>query len=411
MSKKDQGVLDFNGCPRLQDFIYTGAINIRNTGRNMLTRTLLCLMLASMTATGSEKLHDSSVLLWPGGAPEAKGSEITDKPRLTIHLPAEDESTGAAIVVYPGGGFSKLASDSEGLHVARWLNSMGVAAFVLRYRLRPDYEPSIALLDAQRAIRLVRQGAKEYAIDPDRIGILGFSAGGHLATSAAIKYDAGDSDAADPIERESSRPNFIVPIYPAIDEAPPKQVTPETPAAFLVATHEDLAPRIKGTLPFYEALLDNGVPAEMHVFARGKHGAGLAPGDPSMGQWPGLVESWLRSSGFLTGQERISVSGIVTIDGKPMPWGAVAFIPEDPSAPRAWTFSSGKFSIDAADGPVPGSYRIEVHVLSRDLSGMKSGNYTMDGPEHYTRASPTSNEPIVVEIRPNEEINIAITTR
>jgi acetyl esterase/lipase len=377
----------------------------------MLTRILLCLMLVSMTVSGSEKLHDSSVLLWPEGAPEARGSEITDKPRLTIHLPAADESTGAAIVVYPGGGFSKLASDSEGLHVARWLNSMGVAAFVLRYRLRPDYEPAIALLDAQRAIRLVRQRAKEFAIDPDRVGILGFSAGGHLATSAAIKHDAGDSAATDPIDRVSSRPNFMVPIYPVIDEALPKLVTPETPPAFLVVTHEDLAPRIKSTLPFYEALLDNGVPAEMHVFARGKHGAGLAPGDPSMGQWPGLVESWLRSSGFLTAQKRISVSGIVTLDGKPIPWGGIAFIPEDPNAPRAWAFSSGTFSIDAADGPVAGSYRIEVHVLSRDLSNMKTGNYSMDGPEHYTRASPASKEPIIVEIRPNEEIEIAITTR
>ena len=379
---------------------------------SMMMRILyiLCLMLTSMTVMGNEKLHDSSVLLWPEGAPQAKGTEEIDRPRLTIHLPTEDKATGAAIVIYPGGGFSKLASDNEGLHVARWLNSIGVAAFVLRYRLRPNYEPTVALLDAQRAIRYARHNASSFDIDPGRIGILGFSAGGHLATGAAIRYDAGNPDATDPIDRVSSRPDFTVPIYPVIDEGLAKLVTPESPPAFLVATHEDLAPRIKSNLPFYEALLDNGVPAEMHVFASGKHGAGLAPGDPSMGQWSNLLENWLKTSGFLTNKKRIAVSGVVTVDGKPLTWGGITFIPEDPNAPSTWVFSSGKFNIDAANGPVPGLHRIEVHILSKNLTDMTRGKYSMDGPEHYTKSSPGATEPLVVEIRADEKIEIAITT-
>ena len=385
-------------------------VPMAHDGKIMRLLYILCLMMGSMSVMGNEKLHDSSVLLWPEGAPLAKGSEVTDKPRLTIHLPPDDNATGAGIVIYPGGGFSKLASDNEGLHVARWLNSFGVAAFVVRYRLRPNYEPTVALLDAQRAIRYVRHNAKTYSVHSNRIGVLGFSAGGHLATGVATRYDAGNPEATDPIDRESSRPDFTVPIYPVIDEALPNLVTPESPPAFLVATHEDLAPRIKSSLPFYEALLDNEVPAEMHVFAKGKHGAGLAPGDPSMGQWSTLLANWLRTSGFLTDKQRIAVSGTVTIDGKPLSWGGVAFIPEDPNAPSTWVFSSGKLNIDAASGPVPGPHRVEVHVLSKNIADMTKGTYSMDGPERYTKPSPDATEPLRVVIEANKQITIAITT-
>jgi acetyl esterase/lipase len=178
----------------------------------MMTKNLCLLFLslwsAAMLAAGAETLHDSSVLLWPGGAPGAKGTEITDQPGLTIHLPTKEKATGAAVVVNPGGAYTKLASDHEGLQVARWLNSVGVTAFVLRYRLMPDYRPSVALHDAQRAIRYVRHNAATFGIDPDRIGMLGFSAGGHLASAAAIGLSAGDPGASDPIDRVSSRPDF-----------------------------------------------------------------------------------------------------------------------------------------------------------------------------------------------------------
>ena len=343
---------------------------------------------------------NSSVLLWPNGAPQAKGAEITDQPALTIHLPPDNKATGAAIVVCPGGGFSKLALDNEGLHVAQWLNSVGVAAFVLRYRLRPNYEPSVAVLDAQRAIRYVRYSAKTYNLDSGRIGILGFSAGGHLATESAIRYDTGNPEAIDPIDCESSRPNFTVPIYPVIDEELPNVVTPASPPAFLVSTGGDLTSRIKSNLAFYEALLDNQVSAEMHVFGSGKHGSGLAPGDPSMGQWSMLLVNWLRTSSFLTDKQRFAINGTVTIDGKPLSWGGVAFIPEDSNAPSTWVFSSGKLNIDAINGPVPGPHRVEVHVLSKNISDMTKGKYSMDGSECYTT---------MVDVQAGKEIDIAIS--
>jgi acetyl esterase/lipase len=348
--------------------------------------------------------------LWPGGAPQARGTEITDQPELKIHLPVAEIAVGAAVVINPGGGFSKLASDNEGLHVAEWLNSLGIAAFVLRYRLRPDYEPPVALLDATRAIRYVRHNANRFDIDPDRIGMLGFSAGGHLTASLAISYDAGNPDATDPIDRVSSRPDFAVPIYPVIDEEVPGLVTPKSPPTFLVLTHRDLAARIKGALPFYEALLDNKVPAEMHVFNRGVHGTGMAPGDPSLGRWPKLFASWLQTSGFLTGKKRIAVQGSVTIDGKPLSWGGITLIPEDPNAPVAWVHSTGEFSIDAANGPVPGPHRVEVHILSKGFSHMKTGTYSMDQAESYRKPSPGAKEPLLVDIAADQEIQISVVT-
>ncbi|MDA0792131.1 MAG: alpha/beta hydrolase, partial [Proteobacteria bacterium] len=151
--------------------------------------------------------HDS-VLLWPEGAPGATGTGWSDQPGLTIHRAGEHHATGAAVIVNPGGGFSKLASDNEGLHVALWLNAMGVSAFVLRYRLRPDYEPSDACLDARRAIRYVRHHAESLGVDPNRVGMIGFSAGAILAMQTATRYDPGDPAAVDPIDRASSRPDF-----------------------------------------------------------------------------------------------------------------------------------------------------------------------------------------------------------
>lgn len=366
----------------------------------------------STTADMQEnKLHDSEALLWPEGAPQASGTATTDLPRLTIHLPKAEVATGAAVVINPGGGFSKLASDNEGLHVARWLNSVGVAAFVLRYRLRPDYEPSVALLDAKRAIRYVRHHADLFGIDTNRIGMLGFSAGGYLAAAAAIGVDTGDPAATDPIDRVSSRPDFSVLVYPAIPKDLFELVTPDSPPTFFALTHEDKTVSPKLALPLYEALLDNGVQTEMHVFGRGAHGTGLAPGDPGLGQWPTLLSGWLRTLGLLTGAERIPVKGAVTIDGEPLTWGGITFIPEDPNAPIAWVHSTGEFSIDAVNGLVPGTHRVEVHILSKDFSNMKTGRYSMDGAESFTKTSPDAKGPLMVEIAAGQEIHIAVVTK
>lgn len=374
---------------------------------------MLCLLLGSgaALAAGAEPIHDSAVLLWPDGAPEAKGTERTDQPGLTIHLPAKEKATGAAMVICPGGGFTKLASDNEGLHVARWLNSIGVTAFVLRYRLLPDYEPSVALLDAQRAIRYVRHNADTFGIDPDRIGVMGFSAGGHLVFGSATKFDAGDPDASDPIDRVSSRPDFAVPLYSGISRDLLEMVTADAPPAFIVLSSEDTLVPAKRAFLFYTALRENGVQAEVHAFRRGMHGTGMAPGDPEFGQWPTLLARWLRSSGFLTSAERVPVKSVVTIDGEPLLWGGIVFMPEDPNAPIARVYSTGEFSIEAANGPVPGPHRVEIHILSKDLSDMKSGKYSMDGPESYTKASPSATEPLMVDIEAGKDIRIDITTK
>src|SRR5450432_1746172 len=148
-------------------------------------------------------------LLWPGGAPGALGTEEIDKPSLTPYLAAAGRGTGTAVIVCPGGGYSHLAMDHEGDQIARWLNSLGVSAFVLKYRLGPKYHHPVELSDAQRAIRTVRSKATEYRLQPDRIGIMGFSAGGHLASTAGTHFDAGNADASDAVDRLSSRPDFL----------------------------------------------------------------------------------------------------------------------------------------------------------------------------------------------------------
>ena len=363
------------------------------------------------------------VLLWPGGAPGAKGDEDVDRPALTIHLAARQNNTGAAVVVNPGGGYRILASDHEGLQVARWLNSVGVNAFVLRYRLMPKYTSSVALLDAQRAVRYVRSNAAELGISPNRIGVLGFSAGGHLTTAVGTSFDDGDPEAGDPVERISSRPDFLVPVYPAVTGTLLRgnvetyydtslDVTESTPPTFLVHTHTDPTVTPKHSIAFYQALLDAAVSAEMHVFAFGPHGTGLAPGDPDLGQWPGLLHGWLRRQGLLTDAERVEVSGTVMLDGEPLYWGWVTFIPEDNRNPPAMSYmgrrSEGVFKIEAEAGPAPGRYRVEVHRVAKDFSSPASGSYSIEDAERFTKASPEGDD-IVVEIVPGpNELNITV---
>jgi len=221
---------------------------------------LILVVAASAQPRGPEAKVE---LLWPNGAPGAVGSEDADKSSIAIYLPPEARVTGAAVVICPGGSYRALATDHEGQQVARWFNSYGVAAFVLKYRLGPRYRHPAPLQDVQRALRRVRSGAGEFRIAPDRIGVMGFSAGGHLASTAATHFDAGDPKAADPIDRASSRPDFAILGYPVItftesfmhrgsrdsllgqDPDPKlvellsneKQVTPQTPPTFLFHTN------------------------------------------------------------------------------------------------------------------------------------------------------------------------------
>jgi acetyl esterase/lipase len=263
--------------------------------------------------------------LWEGAAPGAQGTDDGDRPTLTLYR-ANGRGAGTAVIVAPGGGYVNLAMNHEGRQVANWLNSLGVTAFVLKYRLGPKYHHPIELGDAQRAIRLVRSRAQEFGIQPDRVGMMGFSAGGHLTASAGTHFDAGNTSAADPIDRVGSRPDFMILAYPVIsfdpaiahmgsmraligDPPDPKlvqlmsnelQVTAQTPPTFLFHTNADTGVVAENSVRFYLALRAAKVPAEMHIFQNGPHGVGLAMSDPALQAWPGLLASWLRVRGLLS---------------------------------------------------------------------------------------------------------------
>jgi acetyl esterase/lipase len=281
------------------------------------------ILLTSTLAWAQSGTAPRTIPLWPGQAPGALGDEDRDKPTLTIYAAREPNGTG--IIVCPGGGYSGLADNHEGRQVANWLNAMGIAAFVLKYRLGPRYHHPVELGDAQRAIRTVRAQAKDFGVVPDRIGIMGFSAGGHLASTTGTHFDSGLSDAADPIDRASSRPDFMILGYPVIsfttpythkgslrnllgDNPDPKlveslsnelQVTAQTPPTFLFHTNEDKGVPSENSVLFYLALRKNNVPAEMHIFEKGPHGVGLALRDPALSMWPTLLANWFRTRGLL----------------------------------------------------------------------------------------------------------------
>ena len=287
-------------------------------------RSLLLALVCSCLAAGAEP--PKTVLLWPAGAPSAQGDQEKDRPSLTIFLPTQP--VGTAVIVAPGGGYHALAMDYEGTQIAKWLNGYGIAAFVLRYRLGPTYHHPVELMDAQRAIRMVRAQAAAFHVAPNRIGIWGFSAGGHLAATTGTHFDSGSATAADPIDRASSRPDFLVLAYPVISFTSPfahkgslhnllgdnpdtklveslsseLQVTKETPPAFLFSTTADTVVPPENTLLFYQALRKAGVAVEMHVFQNGPHGVGLAEFDPALALWPQLLANWLRVNGLLTGR-------------------------------------------------------------------------------------------------------------
>jgi acetyl esterase/lipase len=285
-------------------------------------RLALLLFLAATIACAQEPV---TVLLWPNGAPGAVGNQDSDQPSLTIFLPVKNQASGTGVIVCPGGSYTALASNHEGRQVANWLNSLGIAAFVLKYRLGPRYHHPIELGDAQRAIRLVRSHAAEYGITPDRLGVMGFSAGGHLAATMGTHFDNGSAADPDPIQRADSRPDFLVLGYPVIsfttpythhgslhnllgDNPDPKlmqslsnelQVTAQTPPTFLFHTTEDKTVPVENSVLFYLALRKAGVAAEMHIFERGPHGVGLALRDPALAMWPELLANWFRLRGLL----------------------------------------------------------------------------------------------------------------
>ncbi len=288
----------------------------------------------AMAGNNNDFLGIQTIRLWPGNAPEAKGQACEDTPTLTIFEPHKGQGNGSAVVILPGGAYLRLAGNLEGRQVADWFVARGFRAFVLSYRLSSHgYLLPVPLLDARRAVQLVRARASDYQIDPSRIVIIGFSAGGHLAALASTQFVPGKPDAEDPIERVSSRPDFLVLGYPWIGAissdtshlsycklfsvmdkceelrtaySPDLFVTKETPPTFWYHTFNDKTVPVEQGLRFYEALVKAGVPVEAHIFANGPHGTGLGKGDAALDQWPNLLEIWLRAQGLLMAEKPVA---------------------------------------------------------------------------------------------------------
>ena len=284
---------------------------------------------------GSMRAAEPVIPLWPEGVPglraDASAEKIADghvsnvhQPTLTFYAAPAGKATGAAVIICPGGGYGVLSWDKEGIEPAKWFNSLGVAAFVLRYRLA-EYGHPAPLRDVLRAIRLVRSRAAEFGVKPEAIGVMGFSAGGHLASCAGTLYDAPEGRTGVALDVVSARPDFLLLIYPVITMKEPythagsrrnllgpnpspesvdhlsteMQVTKNTPPAFLLTTYEDGTVPAENSVAFFEALHHAGVPAELHVYEKGPHGIGLRPGFGPTSDWPRLCEQWLRLHGWI----------------------------------------------------------------------------------------------------------------
>ena len=289
-----------------------------------LLAVLGCFFLIPLSAMAEEPHRE---LLWPLGAPEAKGDDPErDMPSITIYSPSRNSANGTAVVICPGGGYGFLAVESEGRDIAKWLNSLGITGVVLEYRMQAGgYSHPIPLQDAQRAIRTVRSRAEELHLNPSRIGVMGFSAGGHLASTAGTHFDKGNPEAKDPIEKVGCRPDFMILCYPVVAFGEPythtgsqhnligthasgelvkslsneKRVTKDTPPTFLFHTDEDQAVPAENSVAFYLALRKAKVPAELHIYRTGRHGLNLAKNVPGTSDWPNACEQWLRGQGLI----------------------------------------------------------------------------------------------------------------
>jgi acetyl esterase/lipase len=302
----------------------------------MRNRTVFIFALALAIVIHSESQTPPRVIpLWQEGVPGAKpdaGAELSvdgrvsnvQVPALTYFPAPQGISVGTAVIICPGGGYARLAFDKEGTDVAKRFNTIGVSAFVLKYRLL-EYGHPAPLQDVLRAIRVVRSRAAEFGIKADRVGVMGFSAGGHVAAAAATSFDSPAGRTGSPLDRTSARPDFAALIYPVITMKSPfvhggsrdnllgknpsatlidewsveLHVTKNTPPVFLVHTEGDLTVPVENSLMFYQALRNATVPAELHLYAKGPHGFGLAEGLGTTSDWPKRFEEWIRANGWL----------------------------------------------------------------------------------------------------------------
>ncbi|TWU30252.1 alpha/beta hydrolase [Bythopirellula polymerisocia] len=318
--------------------------------RSICLIPVLLFLMSTQVAHSQQVASQQVIDLWNGDAPgsedftdietsEERGepgvpnSWVTQvkQPTLTLFPASSEKNSKTAVIVCPGGGYGGLAFDKEGNEVAQWFADRGVTAFVLKYRHGggPHQHP-VPLSDVQRAMRIVRSSANVLGYQPDRIGVMGFSAGGHLASSIGTHFDSGDESAEDTIDRKSCRPDFLILIYPVIsmdseithggsrnnllgDQPADKvvelmsnelQVTDDTPPTFLVHATDDGAVPVENSLRFYRALVDHKVPAELHVFDEGGHGFGMRQKEKPVGEWPHLLENWLGSRGLIVDQGR-----------------------------------------------------------------------------------------------------------
>jgi acetyl esterase/lipase len=297
------------------------------------------LWVAALLAGAIPAVEPPVINLWPEGVPGLRpdatpekidGDHVTNvhRPTLTWFAAPAGQATGTAVIICPGGAYAVLSWGKEGVEPARWFNALGVSAFVLRYRL-VEYGNPAPLRDVLRAVRWVRAHAAEYGVRADRIGVMGFSAGGHLASCAGTLYDAPEGRTGAPLDAVSARPDFLMLIYPVITMKDPyahagsrrnllgsnpspelierystdTQVTKNTPPAFLLTTFEDGTVPAENSIGFFEALHRAGVPAELHAYEKGPHGFGLRPGHGPTSDWPKLAEQWLRLHGWIAGSQ------------------------------------------------------------------------------------------------------------
>jgi len=290
-------------------------------------KTILALLVLSVGSFVAQTQTNQAFPLWPAGAPGALGKEDKDIPTLTAYLPEPAKATGASVVICPGGGYGGLAPH-EGVDYARFLNEQGIAGFVLKYRLGSSgYRHPVMLQDAARALRTVRARSAEWNLNPKQVGIMGSSAGGHLASTLLTHFDSGKSDATDPIERQSSRPDLGILCYPVVtmgsfthqgsknnllgkDPSPDlvhnlsneTQVTKETPPMFIWHTWEDTAVPVENSLQLAEALRKAGVPFDLHIYQKGGHGLGLGTREWNPERrhpWTYDLVYWLKVQGFV----------------------------------------------------------------------------------------------------------------